>query len=99
MDTSGNPYEQKLYQLFISHDVNSKGYLDMDSLSKLCRTLELRDREQELIACLLNDDPSSHVTFDDFKDGLLKLLGTGSSEINSSNYGKYLHYKIHIFID
>lgn len=72
---STDPYEQKLYHMFKSFDVQSKGSLDKESLIKLCTTLELKDRAPKLVACLI-DRPNSRVTFKQFKEGLLNLLGT-----------------------
>lgn len=71
-----DPYEQKLFQMFSSHDVASTGTLDEDALAKLCQTLELSDRVPVLIAaCLQNADADRRVTFKGFKEGLLTLLG------------------------
>lgn len=72
---SVDPYEQKLYNMFTSFDVQSKGSLDKESLVKLCTTLELKDRGPKLVACLI-DDTNSRVSFKQFKEGLLNLLGT-----------------------
>lgn len=73
--SSVDPYEQKLYQMFTSFDGQSKGSLDKEALIKLCTTLELKDRAPKLVACLI-ERPSSRVTFKQFKEGLLNLLGT-----------------------
>lgn len=71
-----DPYEQKLFQMFSSHDVASTGSLDEEALLKLGQTLELRDRVPMLIAaCLANANAERRVTFKGFKEGLLTLLG------------------------
>lgn len=82
MDVSNDPYEQKLYQMFTSHDVEAKGSLDKEALSKLCKTLELKDREPILVACLMNGNANNRVTFMGFKEGLLKMLGTDPDDTN-----------------
>lgn len=76
MEISTDPYEQKLYHMFKSHDVDSKGSLDKDALSKLCKTLELKEREPLLIAALVKNSGNTRVTFKKFKQELLNLLGT-----------------------
>lgn len=80
-DVSSDPYEQKLYQMFSSHDAAATGSLDRSALRQLCHTLDLKDREAVLVeACLRNAEPcSGRVTFRGFKDGLLTLLGDGGS--------------------
>lgn len=70
-----DPYEQKLYNMFKSFDNQSRGSLDKESLIKLCTTLELKDRAPKLVACLI-ERPNDRVTFKQFKEGLLNLLGT-----------------------
>lgn len=89
MEVSSDPYEQKLYQMFTSHDFDGMG-LDKEALSKLCETLELKDREPQLVACLLNGNANSRVTFKGFKEGLLKLLGTDLNESNGKLLLTYL---------
>lgn len=75
MEMSSDPYEQKLYHMFSSHDVNSTGFLSEPSLVKLCKTLELKDNQQIcLLKCLLKED-KQNVSFEEFKDGLLSFLG------------------------
>lgn len=79
-DLSADPYEQKLYQMFTNYDVEAKGSLDKDSLSKLCKSLELKDRESVLVSLLLQESSNGRVTFKGFKEGLLNLLGTDEEE-------------------
>lgn len=76
---SSDPYEQKLYQMFSSHDAGRTGSLDAVALRRLCRTLDLKDRESLLVeTCVQNAEThSGRVTFKGFKDGLLMLLGDG----------------------
>lgn len=85
-DVSSDPYEQKLYQMFSSHDRGDSGSLDANDLRQLCHTLDLKDRETVLVeACLRNAEAhSGRVTFRGFKDGLLTLLGDGNCAGDSS---------------
>lgn len=62
--------------MFKSHDVEAKGSLDKESLSRLCKTLELKEREPSLIAALVKTNGNGRVTFKKFKEELLNLLGT-----------------------
>lgn len=88
MALSSDPYEQRLYQMFQAHDVDSCGRLDRESLVKLCHTLELKERGHLLVRCLLGEEAGSkrqqknqkqqqqqRVTFKEFREGLLHILG------------------------
>lgn len=72
---SVDPYEEKLYNMFRSFDIHARGSLDKESLNNLCATLELKDRGPKLVACLIKC-ANNRVTFKQFKEGLLNLLGT-----------------------
>lgn len=85
VNTSDDPYEQKLYNMFKSFDVRSMDCLDKESLTKLCTSLELKDRGPKLVANLINDKKQNRVTFKEFKEGLLNLLGT---EVDDDSNGK-----------
>uniref|UniRef100_A0A1A9ZK96 EF-hand domain-containing protein n=1 Tax=Glossina pallidipes TaxID=7398 RepID=A0A1A9ZK96_GLOPL len=76
MEFSTDPYELKLYQMFQSCDTKHCGYLDEESLRRLCGLLELHDKGAVLIENLAAEDKASHVTFDNFKEALLNFLGT-----------------------
>ncbi|GBP14062.1 Blastoderm-specific protein 25D, partial [Eumeta japonica] len=82
MEFSGDPYEYKLYQMFQSCDTSQCGYLDENSLRRLCAQLELRDKGAVLIENLAREERTSHVTFENFKEALLNFLGT---EIDGAN--------------
>lgn len=77
-----DPYEQKLYNMFKSFDTHSRDCLDKDALINLCTTLELKDRGPKLVANLIDDKRNNLVTFKEFKNGLLNLLGTDGDEEN-----------------
>lgn len=79
MEFSQDPYELKLYQMFQSCDTQKAGFLDEQSLRRLCGLLELRDKGSVLIENVLaTQGKTSHVTFSNFKEALLNFLGTES---------------------
>ncbi|KAJ8964526.1 hypothetical protein NQ314_004821 [Rhamnusium bicolor] len=79
-----DPYEQQLLKVFDSHDRESCGSLDRDSLTQLCQTLQLEEQGAELIKCLLKDK-QARATFTEFKDALLALLGNMQNNKNVKN--------------
>ena len=68
-----DPYEQQLLTVFDSYDYDNIGSLDRDGLTQLCQTLQLEERGNELIKCLLSEH--NRATFSEFRDALLTLLG------------------------
>ncbi|KAB0794400.1 hypothetical protein PPYR_11239 [Photinus pyralis] len=70
-----DPYEQKLFTVFDSYDFDNKGSLDKDGLTQLCSSLQLEEQGNELVQHLLHDPKNSRVTFGEFKEALLTLLG------------------------
>lgn len=85
MALSSDPYEQRLYQMFQAHDVGSCGGLDREALLMLCLTLELKERGHLLVKCLLGNGDKTRVTFKEFREGLLQILG-GDEQDESSNH-------------
>ncbi|KAI8125921.1 Blastoderm-specific protein 25D [Lucilia cuprina] len=85
MEFSADPYEYKLYQMFQSCDTNQCGFLDENSLRRLCAQLELRDKGAVLIENLAREGRTSHVTFENFKEALLNFLGTEIDGANTSD--------------
>lgn len=83
MALSSDPYEQRLFQMFQAHDVDSCGRLDREALVKLCHTLELKERGHLLVRCLLGENSKNQqqqqkqqrITFKEFREGLLHILG------------------------
>lgn len=75
-----DPYEQKLYNMFKSFDVQSMDSLDKAALTELCTTLELKDRGAKLVSNLIDTKRNNRVTFREFKEGLLNLLGTDAED-------------------
>ncbi|XP_068085274.1 ninein homolog [Anabrus simplex] len=83
-----DPYEQQLYAVFESCDEGQKGSLDRDGLEQLCEQLQLEEQSVELIECLLGSTKTSkRVTFPEFRDGLLTLLGEGQRTRDSGGRG------------
>ncbi|XP_053661600.1 blastoderm-specific protein 25D [Anopheles marshallii] len=85
MALSSDPYEQKLYHMFQSHSTgDGTGGLDRDSLIKLCRTLELKERGHLLVKCLMTGC-KTHVSFREFREGLLHILGGNEESIAAAS--------------
>ncbi|XP_044731820.1 ninein-like protein [Chrysoperla carnea] len=89
--TTFDPYEQQLYVVFNNYDINQTGTIDRDGLSQLCCTLQLEERGSDLIHCLLNSRNKKNVTFYEFKEALLSILGDG--QITDSDTPKDLSNK------
>lgn len=80
-----DPYEQQLFSVFESCDECGRGYLDRKGLEQLCDKLQLEEQGVELINCLLEEKRSlNRVTFPEFKDGLLAILGERQKKLDSS---------------
>lgn len=85
-----DPYEQKLYNMFKSFDTQSVGTLDKIALMELCTMLELKDRSDKLVANLIDAKRNNRVSFNEFKEGLLNLLGTDTDD-NDDNDDRITH--------
>lgn len=84
MDTfTVDPYEQQLLKVFHSHDKNCCGSLDREGLTELCKTLQLEEQTTNLVRTLFKDK-HSRITFTEFRDALLTLLG----EMQNNKYTK-----------
>ena len=75
-----DPYEQQLLAVFESCDQDQAGCLDGHGLEQLCEKLQLEEHGFELMKCLLGSSSGKKVTFAEFRDGLLTLLGEVQSE-------------------
>lgn len=88
MALSSNIYEQKLYHMFQSHgNGDGSNSLDREALVKLCRTLELKERGHLLVKCLLTD-AKTRVSFREFREGLLHILGGNEDSLGGENLQK-----------
>ncbi|XP_050346974.1 blastoderm-specific protein 25D [Nymphalis io] len=72
---SMNPYEEQLYTVFKTFDVDNEEALDRSSVLQLCDTLQLEDRGAALVDTLF-ERQSDRVTFAQFRNGLLSVLGS-----------------------
>nr|CAD7202232.1 unnamed protein product [Timema douglasi] len=73
-----DPYEKQLLAEFESCDQEQRGCLNWDGLEQLCEKLQLEEQGLELMEYLLGTtgrDSDKRVTFTEFRDGLLELLG------------------------
>ncbi|KAK5644715.1 hypothetical protein RI129_006015 [Pyrocoelia pectoralis] len=82
-----DPYEQQLFKVFDSYDFDNKGSLDKEGLTQLCCTLQLEEQGNELVQHLLHDPKSSRVTFTEFKEALLTLLGNVQNRTQTDDKG------------
>lgn len=69
-----NHYEKQLYSVFKTFDVDNEEALDRSAVLQLCDTLQLEDRGAALVDTLF-ERSSDRVTFAQFRNGLLTVLG------------------------
>lgn len=69
-----NHYEKQLYSVFKTFDVDNEEALDKSAVYKLCDALQLEDRGAALVNTLF-ERRSDRVTFTQFRNGLLAVLG------------------------
>ncbi|XP_044588399.1 blastoderm-specific protein 25D [Cotesia glomerata] len=77
MESSCDPYEQRLLSVFESCLEKGESELTEKGLRSLCDKLQLEERGSELISNLLNKNPGKNVykiSFEAFRNGLLTLL-------------------------
>lgn len=72
-----DPYKQQLQALFESFDINNVGSLDLRGLQQLCEQLPLDQTQSAELVNTILQDASSGISFAQFWDGLLTLLGGG----------------------
>ncbi|KAG7306450.1 hypothetical protein JYU34_009086 [Plutella xylostella] len=72
--TSMDHYEKQLYSVFKTFDVDNEEALDKSAVLELCDTLQLEDRGAALADSLF-ERPHERVTFTQFRNGLLSVLG------------------------
>ncbi|KAJ8721754.1 hypothetical protein PYW07_002529 [Mythimna separata] len=73
-EASMNHYEKQLYTVFKTFDVDNEEALDRSAVHKLCDALQLEDRGAALVNTLF-ERRSDRVTFAQFRNGLLAVLG------------------------
>lgn len=69
-----NRYEKQLYTVFKTFDVDNEEALDRSAVHQLCDALQLEDRGAALVNTLF-ERRSDRVTFAQFRNGLLAVLG------------------------
>lgn len=67
-------YEQQLYTVFKTFDIANEEALDRAAVLDLCNALQLDDRSHSLVQGLF-DHTADKVTFAQFRNGLLTVLG------------------------
>ncbi|KAF4528374.1 hypothetical protein B566_EDAN016936, partial [Ephemera danica] len=86
--SGADPYEQQLLAMFescCSHsETGAPPGLDAKGLSRLCEKLQLEEQAPRLLERLLSARQQEHVTFPQFRDALLSLLGAHVEEIDGS---------------
>lgn len=87
MEAQGyNPYEQQLLSVYESCLEIGKSGLNEKGLKLLCDKLQLEERSVELIASLLEQSSDDHtISFNEFRNGLLSLLGNAQDIPDHSN--------------
>lgn len=79
MDSASmNPYEQQLYTVFKTFDVDNEEALNKSAVLDLCDALQLEDRGAALVGSLF-ERSSDRVTFTQFRNGLLSVLSGDSA--------------------
>ncbi|XP_046466245.1 ninein homolog isoform X1 [Neodiprion pinetum] len=79
-----DPYEQQLLAVFESCQTKGQTRLNENGLRLLCEKLQLEEQGKELISCLLEQtETDKSVSFYEFRDGLLALLGNAQDGISS----------------
>ncbi|KAJ0175373.1 hypothetical protein K1T71_008532 [Dendrolimus kikuchii] len=74
---SMNQYEKQLYSVFKTFDINNEEALDKSAVQALCDALQLEERGTTLADALF-EECSGRVTFAQFRNGLLAVLGDSS---------------------
>ncbi|XP_032515024.2 blastoderm-specific protein 25D [Danaus plexippus] len=73
MDSPMNRYEQQLYSVFKTFDIDNEEALKRSAVLQLCDSLQLEDRGAALVDTLF-DRQSDRITFSQFRNGLLSVL-------------------------
>lgn len=77
-------YEKQLYSVFKTYDLDNDEALDRAAVLDLCNALQLDDRSSSLVDTLF-EKPEERVTFTQFRNGLLTVLGGGEAPSISVN--------------
>ncbi|XP_076786060.1 ninein-like protein isoform X4 [Arvicanthis niloticus] len=73
-----NHYVSRLRDVYSSCDTTGTGFLDQEELTQLCTKLGLEEQLPALLHILLGDDRLARVNFEEFKEGFVAVLSSGS---------------------
>ncbi|XP_052039829.1 ninein-like protein isoform X2 [Apodemus sylvaticus] len=73
-----NHYVSRLRDVYSSCDSTGTGFLDQEELTQLCCKLGLEEQLPALLQILLGDDRLARVNFEEFKEGFVAVLSSGS---------------------
>ncbi|KAL1785396.1 ninein [Sigmodon hispidus] len=73
-----NHYVSQLREVYSSCDTTGTGFLDQEELTQLCTKLGLEEQLPALLQILLGDDRLARVNFEEFKEGFVAVLTSGS---------------------
>ncbi|GBP53593.1 Blastoderm-specific protein 25D [Eumeta japonica] len=76
-------YEKQLYSVFKTFDIDNEESLDKAAVLDLCNALQLEGRSSALVNILF-DRTAERVTFAQFRNGLLDVLGGGDATAATS---------------
>ncbi|XP_031228068.1 ninein-like protein isoform X2 [Mastomys coucha] len=82
-----NHYVSQLRDVYSSCDTTGTGFLDQEELTQLCTKLGLEEQLPALLHILLGDDRLARVTFEEFKEGFVAVLSSGSAVEPSDEEG------------
>ncbi|CAO2578374.1 Ninein-like protein [Lemmus lemmus] len=73
-----NHYVSQLRDVYRSCDTTGTGFLDQEELTQLCTKLGLEEQLPALLQILLGNDRLARVNFEEFKEGFVAVLSSGS---------------------
>lgn len=82
-----NHYVSRLRDVYSSCDTTGTGFLDQEELTQLCTKLGLEEQLPALLHILLGDDRLARVNFEEFKEGFVAVLSSGSGVEPSDEEG------------
>ncbi|XP_028749254.1 ninein-like protein [Peromyscus leucopus] len=80
-------YVSQLRDVYSSCDTTGTGFLDQEELTQLCTKLGLEEQLPALLQMLLGNDRLARVNFEEFKEGFVAVLSSGSGVGPSDDEG------------
>ncbi|XP_036041856.1 ninein-like protein [Onychomys torridus] len=80
-------YVSQLRDVYSSCDSTGTGFLDQEELTQLCTKLGLEEQLPALLQMLLGNDRLARVNFEEFKEGFVAVLSSGSGVGPSDDEG------------